>query len=236
MRKAPIPARELERLAALRASAILDSDPEAAFDDLTQIASLVCETPISLVTFIDADRQWIKSRVGADLVETTRDAAFCARALDIPHPVREVPDATRDARFADNEYVTGDPALRFYAGATIRSADGHGMGTVCVIDTKPRQLTDTQREVLAALARQASTLLAQRQVAQQLFAALEEVRQLNELLPICTFCHRVRDDSDYWADLNAYLRDHAGSQLSHAICPDCLTDRFGELLGEGTMT
>lgn len=233
MSTAPLPAREAERLAALRDTAILDSPPEQLFDDLVRIAVLVCEVPTALVTIIDAERQWFKARIGFDGAETSRDDAFCAHAILEPGALLEVPDATADARFADNRYVTGDGGVRFYAGAPITSAEGDGFGTVCVIDTVPRALAPHQREVLQALARQASALLEQRRVAGRLRRALEEVKALNALLPICTYCHRVRDDSDYWADLNAYLREHAGAQLSHAICPDCLTSRFGGLLGEG---
>jgi GAF domain-containing protein len=232
MTKPAFPAREAERLAALRDTGILDTEPEALFDDLTRIAALVCDVPTALVTLIDADRQWFKSRVGFDQPETRREDAFCAHAILTPTERLEVRDATTDARFADNSYVIGPDHVRFYAGTPILSAEGDGFGTVCVIDSKPRELTDPQREILTALARQAAAHLEQRRVAERLRAALSAVKALNELLPICTFCHKVREDEGYWSDLNAYLREHAGAQLSHALCPECLATRFGDLLAE----
>lgn len=231
MHKPALPAREAERLAALRDTGILDTAPEALFDDLTRIAALVCDVPTALITLLDEDRQWFKSRVGFDQPQTRREDAFCAHAILAPTEQLEVRDATLDARFADNPHVAGPDHVRFYAGAPILSAEGDGFGTVCVIDSKPRELNDTQREILTALARQAAAHLEQRRVAERLRAALAEVKTLNELLPICTFCHKVREDEGYWSDLNAYLREHAGSQLSHALCPDCLASRFGDLLG-----
>lgn len=231
MTKSSIPAREAERLAALRDTGILDTEPEALFDDLTRIAALVCEVPTALITLIDEDRQWFKSRVGLDSSETRREDAFCATAILSPQERLEVRDATLDPRFAHNRYVTAPDGIRFYAGAPILSAEGDAFGTVCVIDSMPRELNTTQREILTALARQAAAHLEQRRVAQRLRAALTEVKALNELLPICTYCHKVREDEGYWSDLNAYLREHAGSQLSHALCPDCLQSRFGDLVG-----
>lgn len=230
MSKPAVPAREAERLAALRDTGILDTEPEALFDDLTRIAALVCDVPTALVTLIDGDRQWFKSRIGFDDAQTAREDAFCAHAILTPQERLEVRDTTRDARFADNRYVTAPGGVRFYAGAPILSAEGDGFGTVCVIDSVPRELNETQREILTALARQAAAHLEQRRVAERLRAALAEVKTLNELLPICTFCHKVREDEGYWSDLNAYLREHAGSQLSHALCPDCLASRFGDLV------
>jgi GAF domain-containing protein len=233
MIKPGLPAREAERLAALRDTTILDTAPEVLFDDLTRIAAIVCEVPTALVTLIDEDRQWFKSRVGFEESETRREDAFCAHAILAPEELLEVPNASEDMRFVGNPLVTTPGGIRFYAGAPILSAEGDGFGTVCVIDSEPRELTTTQREVLAALARQASAHLEQRRVAGRLRAALAEVKTLNELLPICTFCHRVREDEGYWSDLNAYLREHAGSQLSHALCPECMTTRFRDVLDAG---
>lgn len=229
MPAAPLPSNELARLAALRAYAIVDTDPEAMFDDLAFVASAMCDAPIGLVTFIEHDRQFLKARVGVDFSETLRSEAFCAHAVAEDVPLLEVPDATSDSRFQDNPFVTGDAGIRFYAGATIRAESGEALGTVCVLDTKPRDLTGHQREVMLRLGRQATTMLGYRRVSRQLFEALSEVKTLAQLLPICSFCRRIRQDDDDWADLNAYLRVHADSQLSHGICPDCEQTKLAEI-------
>jgi diguanylate cyclase (GGDEF)-like protein/PAS domain S-box-containing protein len=158
--------REAERLAALERLAILDTEPEEAYDDLVMLASEICGTPIALVSLVGRDRQWFKALEGFDIRETSRDVAFCAHAIVRPDGPMVVPDATRDPRFADNPLVTGDLAIRFYAGAPIVTDDGHALGTVCVIDTRPRTLTASQLRCLNALARQAAVLIGLRERSQ----------------------------------------------------------------------
>jgi signal transduction histidine kinase len=149
---------ETERLQALRSYGILDTPTEPAFDDITRIASYVCQAPISVVTLIDQGRQWFKSEIGLGTRETPLNQSICAHAI-LEHSFLEVPDTTRDPRFAGNPLVTGPPRLRFYAGALLRTPDGLPIGTICVLDHKPRRLTKEQREVLAALARQVMSQL-----------------------------------------------------------------------------
>ncbi|HEX8454955.1 MAG TPA: PAS domain S-box protein [Longimicrobium sp.] len=151
--KAPLPENEAERLAALHEYQILDTSPEQAYDDVTLLASQLCGTPMALLTLIDEDRQWFKARVGLDVPETTREVAFCAHSI-LHEEVTVVPDATLDARFADNPFVTGEPRIRFYAGAPLITPDGHELGTLCVLDQRPRQITDEQRAALGTLSRQ----------------------------------------------------------------------------------
>ena len=173
-RAAPLPVNEEQRLQALTRTEILDSLPEQAYDDLVTLASQICGTPIALISLIDRDRQWFKAKAGLQTSETHRDLAFCAHAILVPDDVFSIHDAQRDARFQDNPLVTGAPNIRFYAGASIVTDDGEALGTVCVIDHKPRTLDASQKRCLQVLARQASEMLKARH---QAAAASRKVRR-----------------------------------------------------------
>ena len=146
-----VPADESERLAELAASDVLETAPEEAFDSLARLAAFICGTPISLVSLIDAERQWFKARVGLDVAETPRDISFCAHAIVNPDQLFVVTDASKDKRFRANPLVTGDPKIRFYAGMPLKTGEGSAVGTLCVIDRVPRDLTVMQREALVTL-------------------------------------------------------------------------------------
>lgn len=158
MNAAPKHPNEAERLASLERLKILDTLPEQDFDDLTSIASQICETPIALISLVDQDRQWFKSHHGLDAQETPREYAFCAHAL-LAKKLFIVRDSREDERFRDNPLVTGDPHVVFYAGAPLISPDGYPIGTLCVIDHKPKVLTAAQENSLLALSRQVNRLL-----------------------------------------------------------------------------
>jgi GAF domain-containing protein len=140
------------RVAALEKYAILDTDPEQAFDDLTHLASFICKTPIALISLVDEKRQWFKSRVGITARETPREIAFCSTAIQ-HSDVFVVPDALQDDRFRNNPLVVSEPHVRFYAGAPLINEDGYALGTLCVVDRTPRELTEEEREALKALSR-----------------------------------------------------------------------------------
>ena len=147
------PAKETLRLAKLQGYNILDTLPESAYDDITTLAAHICQTPTALVSLIDGDRQWFKARVGLDVSETPREVAFCDWTIRQPE-VFVVEDTHQDARFAHNPLVSGDPRIRFYAGAPLLTPDGYALGSLCVIDYQPRQLTDDQIQSLRVLSRQ----------------------------------------------------------------------------------
>ena len=151
--------KEKERIKSLKAYSILDTLPEAEYDNLTILASQICETPVALITFVDDNRQWFKSRKGLDIDETPREISFCAHAINDTNPVFEISDARQDTRFRDNPLVSGTNNIVFYAGASIKNLNGLPLGTICVIDHKPKTLTEAQKTALQALADQTMKLL-----------------------------------------------------------------------------
>jgi two-component system, sensor histidine kinase len=167
---APSPPDEADRLAALRAYQILDTGPEAGFDDLTALAAEVAATPIALVSLIDTDRQWFKARQGLEVCETGRDIAFCSHAILDDAPMI-VPDTHADARFHDNPLVTGEPHIRAYAGIPLCVPEGYRLGTLCVIDPRPREFSPQQIASLQRLARQVVAQLELRRARDDALAA-----------------------------------------------------------------
>ena len=169
------PENEQERLEALRLYQIMDTEAEESFDKLTRLAASICETPVALVTLLDEERQWFKSKVGLDIEETTRDVAFCNYAI-VDSGVMIVTDATADDRFRDHPLVVSDPKIRFYAGAPLEVAPGIRLGTLCAIDWQPRELSEHQLEALVVLRDQVVSQLKLRREIAQRKAAEERVR------------------------------------------------------------
>jgi len=150
----PVPDNETRRLEVLDAYKILDTLPEQVYDDFTQLASIVAGCPTAMLSLVDDHRQWFKSRIGIDDEETSREIAFCAHAIVNPREVMVIPDATLDARFSANPLVTSDRHIRFYAGAPLVAPSGEAVGTICVMDREPRDITPEQSKALMILSRQ----------------------------------------------------------------------------------
>lgn len=159
MQTPTVPENEAQRVESLFSYSILDSLPEKDFDDLVKLASSICNTPISLVTLVDSTRQWFKAKTGLEAAETPRDYAFCAHAINNASEVFIVPDSRLDKRFFDNPLVTGHPNVIFYAGVPLVNPQGFALGTICIIDNKPKNLTEEQIESLRIIARQVINLL-----------------------------------------------------------------------------
>jgi PAS domain S-box-containing protein len=163
----PVPANEKERIKALRKYGILDTPGEYDFDRITELASILCDTPVSLVSLVDENRQWFKSSVGLDVKETSRDLAFCGYTI-LNDAIFEVEDATKDERFSDNDLVTHDPKIRFYAGFPLIDPKGYALGSLCVIDRKPKVLSKKQRRALQLLATEVTSLIVERRLKEEL--------------------------------------------------------------------
>ena len=159
MQKPEIPYNEKQRLQAVKSYQILDTLDDHEFDDITLVASEICQTPISVISIIDENRQWFKAKVGLDAKETSRDVAFCAHAINKAEEILIIPDARLDERFHDNPLVTGNPNIVFYAGVPLIDEDGFALGTLCAIDTKPKTLTEQQLRALKILAKQVMDLM-----------------------------------------------------------------------------
>ncbi|WP_396634754.1 ATP-binding protein [Maribacter sp. R86514] len=182
MTKAKIHDREKERLALLNTYSILDTLPEKDYDNLTKLAAEICQTPISLITLLDDKRQWFKSHYGLGVSETPIEDAFCAHAITGNEPIFTTEDAREDERFHDNPLVTGDPNIVFYAGIPLKNASGLPLGTLCVIDNKPRKLTDSQKESLNILSEQVINLLELRKNKLELERAHKKLKKFSKKL------------------------------------------------------
>jgi len=179
----PVPEREQERLEELDLLNIMDSLPERSYDGFAKLAGMICDTPIALISLLDGQRQWFKANVGLDATETPRDQAFCAHTIVDPGTVMVVKDATADERFVDNPLVKGDPDIRFYAGAPLVTASGLALGSLCVIDREPRELSARQLEALELLASEVSMMLQLRRTVVELErTVLDQDAEVNRLV------------------------------------------------------
>lgn len=217
MKIAPPTENELERLKALYDYDVLDTEAEQLFDDLTNLAAQLCNTPITLISLVDSDRQWFKSTVGLDAKETPRDIAFCAHAIH-QQKIFEVEDTLEDKRFFDNPLVTSAPFIRFYAGAPLITPEGHAIGTLCVIDSKPNKLTENQRQALEVLGRSVISQMELRKKVKQLRQANQHKTEFlsnmshelrTPLNGIIGFSRLLKDDLQLH-DLSSKYSDYLG--------------------------
>ncbi len=222
MTSAPLSFDEEKRLNALKKYHILDTETEQEYEELVKLASELCEVPISLITLIDSNRQWFKARLGLDLPETPRTVAFCAHAI-LNDTLMTVEDATHDERFSDNPLVTAEPDIRFYAGMPLITPDGYKLGTLCVIDRKPRKLSSLQKRGLEVLANQVVKLLELRLKNRE----LSELVQLQSKM-LSVISHDVR------GPLNSLqvLLEFIGSESNPEEIKEVLEDAL-KLIGNG---
>jgi signal transduction histidine kinase len=217
MPAAPKPANEQERLKSLSSYAILDTPPDQAFDDLVEVASYICGTPLAAVSLVDTDRQWFKARLGLDEKETSRDVSFCGHAI-LHEELFEVPNALADLRFADNPLVSGEMGLRFYAGVPLITSDNFALGTLCVFDREPRQLSGPQREALQALSRQAVAMLERHKA----FLRIQELaRQKEEFLRVAS--HDLKNPLQAIFGATELLELYTEAEQSSPRLRDCVT-------------
>lgn len=240
MRSALPPWNERERLAKLRSYGVLDTETEASFDRITRIVADSIGVPISLVSLIDEDRQWFKSRHGLEAAETPRDVAFCAHSIH-GEDIFVVPNATEDDRFRDNPLVTGDPNIRFYAGAPLVTPDGFKIGTLCAIDRQPRELSADHRQLLEDLASLVVDELELRKARREADLANEELRlRVAELLDTQKRLEIQATTLAALAEERAILSERLGAEVAlkdrfFSIIAHDLRDPFTSLLGMSKM-
>ena len=217
-------AREAARIEALRQYKILDTPSESAYNDIATLAAFICDVPIALISFVDSERQWFKSKVGLNIKETSRDISFCTQT--ILDKMLVVNDAFNDERFVNNPLVTYAPGIRFYAGVPLVTPDGHSIGTLCVIDRQPKELSKSQEKALKALARQVVIQLELRRVSSKLANALEKIEIIEGLIPICSYCKGIRNDKGYWSTVEKFIERYSDVKFTHGICDSCVQVHF----------
>ncbi|MCT0206468.1 GAF domain-containing protein [Synechococcus sp. CS-1332] len=224
--------REAARLEALKDYRILDTESEQSYDDITFLAAQLCDVPIALISLVDGDRQWFKSKVGLDVSETSRDVSFCAHAI-LGDQTLVVKDAREDERFCDNALVCSEPNIVFYAGVPLCTPTGAKIGSLCVIDRRPRELSDLQIRSLETLAHQVVLQLELKRISDQLASALQRIDVMERLIPICSYCKGIRNDQGYWGTVEAFIKSHDNVEFSHGVCDACMAKYFPEVAALG---
>ncbi|HEY1037993.1 MAG TPA: PAS domain S-box protein, partial [Bacteroidia bacterium] len=234
----PVPVNEEERLAILKAYNVLDTLPEQQFDDITKLASIICDTPIALISLLDEGRQWFKSRVGLDASYTPREISFCQYTI-MGNDLFEVENSLEDERFANNPLVVGDPNIRFYAGGPLRTPNGLNIGTLCVIDTVPRTLNDKQKEALRILSNEVITNLELRRdrrlVDSEKREAIESNTLLNAFLENSPSLITMKDVNGTYIYLNTHAAKSIGHENSSTLLGKSVYDLTSKEYGDEVM-
>lgn len=217
--------REQARLDALHGYGVLDGEPEARYDEIAKLAAAALEMPIAMVSLVDADRQWALAAVGIARGEVPRAQSFCTHAIGRDEPL-VIEDASTDPRVGSTLWVTGSTRARFYAGAPLVTPQGHHVGTICVIDRATRTLAQRELDILTGLARQTVELLEHRLTTARLFDARARLQTMVALIPICSHCRKVRDESNHWLTLERMVQAKTGSRFTHGICPECVREHY----------
>ncbi len=202
MLAAKIPNNEYGRLQKLKGYQVLDTSAEKEYDDITKLASFICETPIALISLVDKDRQWFKSKVGLNPPELARDIAFCAHTI-LTDDVLIVSDSSKDQRFYDNPLTTNSPHIQFYAGAPLITPDGWNIGTLCVIDRKPRELSKEQLSALKTLSQNVVTLLELR-LNRQKVKDLERAINEHSIVSVTNEIGKISFVNDKFCEISKY--------------------------------
>ncbi|SNS51940.1 GAF sensor signal transduction histidine kinase [Ekhidna lutea] len=219
MSKPETPANEQERLEALKELSILDTLPEKQYDDITKLASEICETPISQITLVDSKRQWYKSNYGIDVKEVSREIGFCSHTINQPDQILVVPDMRKDDRFADNPFVAGDPHAKFYAGIALTTPEGHPVGSICVIDMVPKMLTKNQLDSLKTLSSIIIDLFILNRTRQQLDLHTQELKtRNNELEKFASIAaHDIKSPLNNISSASNLIQVKYGDELNEGV-------------------
>jgi GAF domain-containing protein len=217
----------LRRLTALRRYEILDSVSERTYDDIVRLAAHIMDAPIAAILHLDNGTQRLKSAIGVRGGElfSLHSQSFCQETMH-EQDVVVVEDVAVDERFWQNPLVTSGPQIRFYAGAPLARPDGNGLGSLCVMDTKPRRVLRRDKEMLQSLARMVMTTMELHRVSDALAAEVKKVKNLAGLLPICAGCKNIRNDGGYWQRVECYVQENSAAEFTHGMCPGCAQKYF----------
>lgn len=230
--KAELPVDEAERLQALHDYRILDTLPEQAYQDIVELASMICQTPVAVVSLVDAERQWFKAKVGVEGVQTERELAFCAHALLEPDEVFVVSDATKDPRFFDNPLVTADPHIVFYAGAPLKTESGLVLGTLCVIDRVARSLSAAQHRALLALSRQVMSQLELRRHVSQVQKTQVQLMRAEKMASIGQLAAGVAHEIN---NPIAFVHSNMNTLSKYSMALFELVERIQQIVADGQL-
>jgi GAF domain-containing protein len=212
----------VRRLTTLRRYEILDSVVERTYDDIVRLASHIFDAPIAAILQMNNGQQLLKSCIGVRGGElfSLHTQSFCHETMN-EHEVLMVEDLAVDERFWQNPLVVSGPLVRFFAGAPLATADGKVAGALCVMDTKPRRALSREKDMLRSLSRMVMTTMELRRVSDALAEEVVRVKNLSGLLPICSGCKNIRNDSGYWQRVECYVQENSAAEFTHGMCPDC---------------